>query len=445
MADNLVAVENPNAEQQAALKRLEEQRARVAASQKAIADAEAKQAAFAQRTSTAPGMSGTATPSAVPGLPTSSGVSNPLVDRAKEATNALTSKLGGGAAATAAGAKVQEQVKNLAEAKLAPTLFTTGPKDDLMAVDVLGISNSSILNNLAGKLSGFGLSAFESFRKNPGMLTDLTSMIRKDSSGWSFDAKSLTERVTSSLGGSANLFRNLSTNLQGTLTQGFGVDPSIYSRIEGTIGGVVQSFQSGNFQDARGIFNLVNQITGQSDIAQFFDVGAEANLLSGIFREAIQLGVPDAIDQLVEKAKSSTAADYALRGNIETAVSVSDLHTTALMIDRLGVNRVLSDVPDAAERLVASYSFPEGTTRDQYAARWTELKNVLDQLQPGWSTYNRNGTMISDLSLFNRASQDALTLFKLQPELAVAALIASSYPTVQLAVEGKQMYPYALI
>lgn len=369
-------------------------------------------------------------------------VSNPLVDRAKEASNLLTSKLG---SSKDASAKVTNQLKNLAEAKLAPTLFSAGAKDELMTVDVLGISDSSIINNLTGKLSGFAQSAFESLRKNPGMLTDLTSMIRNDGSGFSFDADSLKERVMSSFTGSQSLMRGLSTNLQTALTQGVGIDNALYSQVEGTVNGVIQSFQSGNFSDARGIFNLVNQLTGNSQLAQFFDVGAEANLLSGIFREAIQMGVPDAIDSLIEKSKSSTAADYALRGNIEVAVSFSDLQTTATMIERLGVNRVLADVPDAPERLVASFTIPTGTTAAQYPALYTELAGILDQLRPGWATYDRGGTPISDLSLFSKASPDAITLFKTQPTLLVAATIASSYPAVDMKVQAKQMYPYALI
>lgn len=344
-------------------------------------------------------------------------------------------------------AAMKEQVKNLADAKLASTIFKTGPKDELLAVDVFGISDGNVLNNLSEKLSGYALSALDSFRKSTGLSTDLTKLFQKTASGFSIDPAALTDRVTKALSGSSNLLRGLSEGLQQQLTQGVaGLSQQIYGQLQAKVGEVTRSLNLQNtVSDARGILDLVNHISGNENLTQFFDVGAEANMLSGIFREAIQMGIPEAVEALAAAAQSSVAADYALRGNIEVAVTVSDLDTTALMIDKLGINRILADVPDAPHRLVMNYQLPQGTAHDQLDAEFSKLSSVLDQLSPNWRHYERGGEAVSDLSLFYNASPDARRLFARRPELQLEALIAAEYRPTSMIQQARKMYPMAVI
>lgn len=339
----------------------------------------------------------------------------------------------------------QSQIRNLAEAKLADTIFKTGPKDDLLAVDVYGISDNGILNNITDKLSGFAMGALDSFRKSTGLVTDLTSMIRMENGGFSFDKQALVDRVASAMGGTSNILRGMSGDLQTSLTQGYNVDPSILSQVQVVVGEATQSFSSGNLKDARGIFDLVNQISGDSQLSQFIDVGAQTNMLSGLFREAIQMGVPEAVEALANQAQYSMSADYALRGNIEVAVTMSDLDTTSLMVDKLGLNRVLADVPDAATRLASNYQLPDGIDNAGLDAEATKFTNTLSKLHPGWDSYNRDGTAVSDLSIYTALSQDARQLLGRDPDHQVAALIASSYQGGSMIDQVKTMYPYAVV
>ncbi len=344
-------------------------------------------------------------------------------------------------------AVMKEQVKNLADAKLAETIFKTGPKDELLTVDVFGISDNSILNNLSNKLSSYAVSALEAFRKSTGLSTDLTKLFKKTDKGFSIDASALTDRVTKVLSGSSSLLRGLSDSLQSQLTQGVnGMAQQIYNQVRVKVGDVARDLNlDGSISDARGILELVNHITGDSRLSKFIDIGAEANMLSGIFREAIEMGIPEAVEALAEAAQDSPSADYALRGNIEVAVTMSDLDTTALMVDKLGINRVLADVPDAAQRLVSNYRLPPGTSNSELDAVYTKLSGVLDQLQPNWRSYDRNGQPVSDLSLFYNASPDARRLFARQPALQVEALIAAEYTPKSMLEQARAMYPKAVI
>lgn len=337
-----------------------------------------------------------------------------------------------------------EQVKNLADSKLADTIFRSGPKDNVLAVDVFGISNTSVLNSITDKFSGFALSSLDEFRKSTGLTTDLTSLIKKAGNGFSFDTKALTDRVFSAIGGSSSTLRGLTDTLQSSLTGGFGIDTSIYSKVEAVVNNITKSFDVVNLKDAKGIFSLVNQISGNDQLTKFFDVGAEANLLSGLFREAIQLGIPETIQTLIDTAKSSRAADLALRGNIGVAVTLADLHTTNLMVDNLGLNRVLADVPNAPERVLANYTLPVGIKNEQLDSELTKLLTTMNKLRPGWAIYLRDTVQINDLSLYTYASNDARKLLMRDPLHRTAMLIGPSYRATRMLAELKKMYPLAI-
>lgn len=375
--------------------------------------------------------------------------SNPLMTTAQSAADNLKKSLSTQVNDKLSDAtdKLEKRLNSLANTKLAETFLTTGAKDELLTVDPLGVSDINILNSLAGKLSGFDTGFLESFRSGGStILGEVSSLFGSGSGGFSFDAAALTNRVVESLGGSQGMLRNLSSELTTNLTQGVNIDSSIYDQVLGSINGTLSTFTTNSFGDARGIFDLVNQITGQSNLAQFFDVGAEANLLSGIFNEAIQLGVPMAIEALLDAADSSYAADQALRANIPTVIAYSDLSTATTLIDRLGVNQVIADAPAMAQELLSTYKMPQGTTSAQYATRYSELKSVLDTIQPGWGHVDRNGTSIVDLGMFANASPDAIIILGTQVEWSAALKIAGLYTPARNLVEvGRKMYPLAVI
>lgn len=367
-------------------------------------------------------------------------------------------------------AKLEERLKsltsgqkqNLLESKLADTIFTAGPLDELVTVDTLGISDSGILNTLAGKLSGFSTSALDAFRSGNGIADELSRMLTSSISGNTLNPSALASRVIDSLGGNSSMLSGLTSSLTSALSGGLqfgtgglptlsgaaeqlvasaGIDPGIYTQVIGVVGGVAHEFESANPQDAQAVFNLISSFTGDSQLAQMIDVGAEANVLSATFGELINLGLPEAIPVIMEQAGTQEATGYALRANLPRALAASDLQTTALVIEKLGIEQVIADVPNAAQRLLHSYKLPKGTPSSDYEAKYTELAALLDDLQPGWGTVQRDGVAINDLELFSTASADALTLLKTNPTFAISAMIAPSYPEVNLIQQAKKMYP----
>lgn len=329
--------------------------------------------------------------------------------------------------------------------RLVDSVFTAGPQDKLDAVDVYGVKSSSLINTALQAAQSFGEDVLGMFRRSSGLLPNLANVLSLSSSGLNINGGNLTNRIINSLGGSTGVINGLSASLKDTLVNTAGLDPNIYNQAVAVVGNITMSLETNQLSDARGVFDLINRVTGQSGLAQFFDVGAEANLISGLTGELIQLGVPDAIDVLVQNAKQSKAAEAALLGNVMGAIQKSDMKTIQLMINKLGVGGVLAKVPNAAYLILTFYQIPSGSKSSDYSGLLTTMVGIVSTLKPDWNTYTRNGVTVDNLAPFTYASKDALTLFKQSPTYAAAATIAPTYPAVDLVKYAKQTYPYMLV
>lgn len=330
--------------------------------------------------------------------------------------------------------------KNLAGAKIAVGFLETGPKDSSLVTDVYGVSDNGVLNDVGSKISGFAKDAFNDIRQSPSLVADLTSMVMSGGKNFSISKEGLADRVMGSLGGQSGLVRGLTDTLKSTIVNGVGLPEGIFDTAVAVIGG--QAKRLSNVSSGREVYSLINNITRSDELQGFYDVGSESALMAGTMREAIALGLPEAVTVLVEKSKTSEVAYNALYANMLVAVEHSDLDTILMMVDHVGVNGFLAQVPNAVTLLLSSYKLPVGTTSENYDNEYEALVAVLDKLQPGWGRINRNGVWVNDLTFYAGVSEDGRKLLLREDEHVVATLIGASYGTrVNLIEELKTMYP----
>lgn len=377
---------------------------------------------------------------------------NRLPGVAGELTKAAggASKLGGlasllssgkGAQETAAAAKSATSVIN---ANLADTMFTALPTDDVLVVDAYGIRDNTVLNSVVGKLTGFAKDSFAGLGGLAGVGRTVTSALVAGKGGLNLNTDVLKDRVLSALGGRTGVFNALSGSLQSGLTT-LGLPAGVYDEVEATIGGIRQYITTGGVNDARSTFDLISRITGQSGIADFLDVGAEATLMATVFREAIDMRVPDAISAMLEKSKSEQASYYALQSNIVVAANMSDLQTLDQMVTTLGAERVRLDCPDAVSRVLSGYRFAEGTTVADYPDRFNELNAVCAKVDVNWGYVQRGDERLTSTASFVQLSADARTLLSNAGPFQDIIQMGSSYPSIDLVAGIKANYPYALM
>lgn len=351
----------------------------------------------------------------------------------------------GGSLGGALSSLTDDAAKNLINAQVAPAFLTTQPTDDLMAQDAYGISDNGILNKL-GETAGSALaSKLDEFRgSGSGIASDLLDMVVDKSKSWALSKDGLAGRIVDTLGGRMSALNGLSDRFKETLTNGLGLPEDTFSIAKVAIGEAISRIDTRGNSDVRNVLNLIGQVTGNSSISQYFDVGSTAALMSGLMREAIVLGVDGAVKALVDSAdgENREAALIALEANIITAFENSDLDTIGEMIDLLGVNRVLSVIPDGVTVLLANYEFPLGIQLTNYATERNELLAVIERINPNWDKAERGGELISNLTPFATMSEDARTLFLRSDQHMVHTLVAKTFDKPVNVTEGlKAAYP----
>ena len=360
--------------------------------------------------------------------------------------SALSSALGssvGGMLGSTLSKLTDSASKNLAGASLVEGFLVTGPDDKSLVVDTYGVSDNGILNGLGKELLGGAKDAFDDIRQSPNLVSDLVSMAMSGKANWAITKEGLANRIVSSLGGRTGIVNNLSSHLKESIGNASGLPEGIFDTVVSLLGSDRVSFNAGQMDTAKEVFSLINQITSSNEMKGFFDIGSESALMSSVMREAIALGVPKAIDVLVENAKDDQIAYNALYANLQVAFENSDLDTINLMIEKLGLNAVLAQVPNAVPMLLTYYELPTGTPSSNYPVDLAALKTALTTLRPNWGQVQRNGTWVSDLTAFADISDDARILLMLDEDLQVPVLIGSTYgQRVDLMASLKKLHPF---
>lgn len=368
---------------------------------------------------------------------------------AQQASEQLKKKLGKKATSDTKG-----KLASLANVNLAEPMFSTGPSDDLLTVDILGVSDTNVQNSLSEKLSGFDPTPIEGLRRQPVDLVDLKSDVLeagknaiendqktiKDALNPT-DRSGMLDRITKSIGSNGGINR-LSQSIQQSLLAPRSNQSGFLNQARGLVNGQEVFFQTKNFNDYRAIFDLVNTFCRKTDFLRFFDYGADGSLLSGIICEFIKSGLGNSIANLLSCVEDPNLSNYGLRNSIPTAVSNGDIYTTNLAIDRLGSAQVLSQSPNAVNDIVSNFSFPRGTTSADHPALLGTFTGTINSLSPGGFNVDRSGVPASRLDMFTNASKDTKTLFSNSP-YELESSLADSYPSMNLVEIAKTNYPYS--
>lgn len=345
------------------------------------------------------------------------------------AQNALSSVLGG--LATSAGST-----------PFALPTFLSKPDATIGVKDVYGVVNSAVENlaDIPGMAQSKELT--NAIQGAGGLESAVAALTQNSNGSLSLDTAGLTSRIKDALGGSTAALGRLGDTATSAATSGLnGPTGALMSTFESTIASTSNSFSTTNITDAKGLFDTVNQLTNNSQMAQYFDVGAEASLLTGLFQEAVNLQLPEAITVLADNANSTVAANQALKNVTTGALSSGNLSTVNLVIDQLGTNQVLSIAPQAAAMITQSYTLPKGTNSSQLAAAGTTLINTLNRVDPKWMTVERNNDTVSSLNCFEQMSADTRKVLMAEGTYVIPILIAGTYPKQSFLETIGEMYP----
>lgn len=325
-------------------------------------------------------------------------------------------------------------------ANLAPTFFQANAADVVATADVYTVSAPTVINSPVGKFNDFDTSLLGNLKAAAtGALSVLGStgilggVLNKALGPMGGTLAALTARVAGAAG--VNLSA-LPTSLQSTIASVARGNASSFSNVAVNMNGISRSVSSNDIAGTTSAFNLLNTVTGNSRYATVYDTGASSTLLSTSINHLITSGMSDQIPGVLSQVKNPSVLNAALASSTSHAIGSSDLGALNTIMGTIGSRGVLAAVPNAPQQLMSSYRLPASTPRSQYASTGNQLASTMDQLQPGWDTYSRNGQSTTSLTYLSTASPDALTVlgstekYGTTSQLATA-FSAGSYSTVQ--------------
>ncbi len=204
-----------------------------------------------------------------------------------------------------------------------------------------------------------------------------------------------------------------------------------------------QKYTNKKYKDVDSLANLISSITGNAQVIKVLDLEGENALFGTIIKSAIALGVPKAIDQILDKISDEKLRKKLMVDNLEISARMSDLVTVNKVLDEIGVEKALTKVPKLINVLLTFYRIPETKKPESIASLKTKLLTLLNRINPTWSDTTRNGVTIKNLEPFTYSSKDARTLFTTDDNYRTLAMIAPTYKSENVMRLLRRSYPKA--
>jgi len=331
----------------------------------------------------------------------------------------------------------------MTQGRLANSIFQGRPSDKLLVKDTYEVTNTETRNSVFETTKGIYSDAIGGLKGNTSSPRELTELVLGAKNG-NLTKMEMVEKALSSMG---TTLPSLLGQVGGTLANvlgdtlgdaGFGDVASLGKLLYGA----APTFINGaDVDDADSLIKFVGELTGKSDLMQFFNLGAEAGILSGIAKQLVRYGIGDLVDDVAEMAHDESVKNAIFRAIIENAINTSDLKSVNKALDKLGADGLLSERPNAIAEILAGYKFPEDFDMRLAAEQRVLLISTLVRISPYWSTKLRNGVPIQDYKNWVALGEDAKVLMMMaEPERTMAISYQAIRPNTVAGVQA-ELYP----
>lgn len=339
--------------------------------------------------------------------------------------------------------------------KIAKGTASTGPDDKLVAVDANGVTADMVLSKIKSAASSFGDKVVDTAKNVALDPKAVASAITVEDGKFDISGKSLKKLASKATnkdkvkGRVSGVAGSNATGIPGLSDSQNKLAEKYLSNIVGTknaelisrSGQVYKIGADTDTDNAAGIMKGISKLTDFPDIANLADQNAYVATAFSYLDTAIAMGMPDAIDIILNKIKDDKLKRRRLLANVRGAVLRADIPVIKKIISYIGANAVIDQVPDACVYILAAYNFPRGTLPKDYPGLRAELLGLLEELDPEWDRERRNGVLVSKLDPFTRISRAAKSILQLQPDYDVPMAMALTYKKVDLNAVLKKSYP----
>lgn len=303
--------------------------------------------------------------------------------------------------------------------RLSNSIFQGRPSDKLLVKDTYEVTTGETRNSVFDTVKGIYSDALGGLKDNTSSPRELVELVMGAKSG----SMTKMEMLDKALGAMGSTLPSLIGQVGGTLQNAMGdfLRDNGYGEVAdlGKVlyGGLPTFVKGDDVDDTDSLIRFVGELTGKSDIAEFFNLGAEAAILSGLAAQLVRYGIGDLVDDLAEMAHDQSVYDSIFAGIIENAINMSDLKSINKSLDKIGADGVLAERPRIIAEIIAAYRFPEDFDMTKLSEQRTYFINTMLRISPYWTTRLRDGVPVLDYTNWGVVSSDTKTLMMLaEPE-----------------------------
>ena len=350
-----------------------------------------------------------------------------------------------------------------------PTVFSTGPKDDVAVVDVYKETEATPLNKVVDAVKSSAADVLAA----AGQTVTLTNLLEKGTEAiiaGRFDKDTALRELNEATGGMLSTINNLKgmkTELVEQMLRGVGFNDDVLAITKGALGmpggtdpaaavldknpklkfiydSVTHARQTADLDTARGVADLLNSVAGNSELAKVLDMQSQFAVLGTIVNAASAYNIPDILDTVLDRLEDDEEKTAFLLSNAEQLARNSDIYGLTKALEAAGPQQLLSRYPDIITTILENYQNPQGVKKPTLT-QTNALLSLLSGINPNWFQYRRNNNWISNLEIYqviSRAAKDTLMLSVVHRK---PLLFANRYPTVKFRPTVKKLYPFAAI
>jgi len=345
--------------------------------------------------------------------------------------------------------------------KVAPSIFETGPKDVVVAVDRFGKRSVSYVNQQAAGIKG----AFDGFFSNNKIISltksTLSDIAKTANSALTAvnDAKKQLENYTglnlNSIGAAKASLNEAAITTMSNVT---GMDMQKVMRDSQSIQRIAAGADLG---DVNSLFTAANRLLGTNTVGTLFDTRSESAVFGSLLQQASQLGMIDLFDKLWDKVYANDQqyngnfARYSASNSIPSVLYNGDLEMLNKLIDKMGGDAIMQQYPTAITDFLGNYNVPYDTSPGEYPTLRTKIVDTMTRLDPQWLKFDdaHSGSYRLDpflkanevvLAIFTQSSLDTSLIAQAKSDAnpeSICALIASSYPRQSGSSLLRAFYP----
>lgn len=268
----------------------------------------------------------------------------------------------------------------------------------------------------------------------------LVKLLKVEDGKLGLDTKEIQKRLDKTLNASlANMDNAARVSIVTAMAGNLNTSPA---DLEMRIGEATVLIEAAKANDAKGFTELLKTATGSSALIEFLDLEAEAAILDHLIDQAIQLGIPQAIDIVLEKIEDDKIRRKIILNNIRSSAIWSDLDYIDKAVELVGSSGVLARVPDLISLITRYYSIPRRSKSSDYGDLLGKLKSTLNGVDPSWMFTTKLDVVVGNLEAFTEASNDCEKLFLLDENLVTSTLIGKAYKVQSISSVAKFNYAH---